>query len=75
MPLLREEMTEINELYSQLAPTLTLEEAKRLQPHMKAVVMLLREMKSKHRLKRMNDKLDDLAMFITGEVKRIDEVE
>ena len=73
MPLLREEMTEINELYSQLAPTLTLEEAKRLQPHMKAVVMLLREMDSKHRIQREQNKVDDLQMHITGELKKIEE--
>lgn len=75
MPLLREEMIEINMLYGKLASTLTLEETKRLQPHTKALVMLMREMKSKHQLKRVDNKLDDLAMFITGEVKRIDEEE
>lgn len=75
MPFLREEMTEINELYSKLVPTMTLEEAKQLQPHTKALVMLMREMTSKHQLKRMDNKLNDLAMFITGEVKRIDKEE
>lgn len=75
MPLLREEMTEINMLYSKLASTLTLDEAKKLQPHVKALVMLMREMASKHQLKRMDNKIDDLAMFITGEVKRLDKEE
>lgn len=75
MPLLREEMIEINEIYSQLASTLTLEEVKRLQPHTKALLMLLREMSSKHPLTRMDKKLADMEMFITGEAKRIDEEE
>lgn len=75
MPFLKDEMTEINMLYGKLASTLTLDEAKKLQPHTKALVMLMREMASKHQLKRVDNKLDDLAMFITGEVKRIDEEE
>lgn len=75
MPFLKDEMTEINMLYSKLASTLTLDEAKKLQPHVKALVMLMREMPSKHQLKRMDNKIDDLAMFITGEVKRLDKEE
>lgn len=75
MPFLKDEMTEINMLYGKLTSTLTLDEAKKLQPHTKALVMLMREMASKHQLKRVDNKLDDLAMFITGEVKRIDEEE
>lgn len=75
MAILKNEMIEMNRLYSQLVSTLTREEAKQLRPHIKATIMLMREMTSKHQLKRVNDKLDDVAMFITGEAKRIDKEE
>lgn len=73
MPFLREEMTEVVTLYSKLRNTITIEEAKKLQPHLKAVAMLLREMDSKHRIQRVQNKVDDMQMYITGELKKIEE--
>lgn len=75
MTVLDEEMREIYERYGKLRSTMTLGEAKQLQPHTKALLMLLREMSSKHPLTRMDNKLADMEMFITGEAKRIDEEE
>lgn len=63
----------IDSLYKRLKTDLTEKEIKRLTPHVKATVKLLQEFELNRNIEATKKRMDSMAMFITGELKKIEE--
>lgn len=67
------DMCAIDALYKRLKTDLTEKEIERLVPHVKATSKLLQEFELNRNIAATKKRMDSMSMFITGELKKIEE--